>query len=416
MRVAVFTNAYKPYVSGVIKSVATFRAELLRQGHTVYVFAPEAADYQEEDYDVFRYPGINLTVPAKYPIPIPVSPCIDWLVPRLRFDVIHSQHPMLLGQEAIGFSRKHNIPHVFTHHSQYDIYAAQYIPFSESVVKRVMRELVKYHMMQTQRIIAPTESVYRQLVQNYEEVADRVVTLPTPMDLSAFEGLKPGPIKARYNLDRGFTFAYVGRLTAEKNLSMLLTCFARAAKDRPGANLLLVGDGPQRKHLEKQVRRLGIESRVHFSGQVGYDQVPHYLAASDAFAFASVSETQGLVMIEAMAAGLPVVAVDAPGNRDVVIHEENGLLTAVDEDAFTQALQRLMQEADLRERLARGALRTAARYDAPAVVERLLQIYHEAREAFAKNPPKGLLDQLTEQARQFPPKWLSEVTDVFDSD
>lgn len=414
MRIAIFTNAYKPYVSGVVRSITTYRRELRRQGHAVYVFAPEAPDYEEEDYDIFRYPGINIGSTVKFPIAIPVSPCIDWVVPRLRFDVIHSQHPMLLGQEAIGFSRKHRLAHVFTYHSQYEIYATYYAPFSEAIVKRVIRELVKYHMLHAQRIIAPSESVYSHLVSQYQEIADRVVILPTPMDLGAFETLRPEPIRARYQLDRGFTFVCVARLTTEKNHPMLLDCFARATADHPDAKLLIVGDGPMRKDLEKQARRLGLDGRVHFCGQVDYDEVPHYLAAGDAFAFASMSETQGLVMIEAMAAGLPVVAVDAPGNRDVVVHKENGLLTAADEDAFSEGLQQIMLDADLRHRLVQGAKRTAATYEASAVVQRLLGVYEEARQKLAQNPPKGLLDQITEQARQFPPKWLSEIADVFD--
>jgi 1,2-diacylglycerol 3-alpha-glucosyltransferase len=408
MRIAVFTNAYKPYVSGVVRSISTFRKELLRQGHPVYVFAPEAPDYKEEDYDVFRYPGINLGTPIQFPIAIPVSPCIDWLVRRLRIDVIHSQHPMLLGQEAIGFSRKHHLPHVFTYHSQYEIYATYIVPFSESLVKRVISELLKYHMMQAQRIIAPTESIYQKLVNQYDEIADRFVVLPTPMDLSTFDNLKPEPIRARYDLDHGFTFVCVSRLTNQKNYPMLLKCFARATAEHPNTKLLIVGDGPYRKDLEKLVRQLSIERQVHFCGQVDYDEVPHYLAAGDAFAFASVTETQGLVTVEAMAAGLPVVAVDAPGNRDVVRHEENGLLTPVDEPAFTDALKRIIQEDSLRERLARGAKQTASQYESATVIDYLLEIYQEARREFERKPPKGLLDQMLEQARHFPPKWLGD--------
>ena len=142
--------------------------------------------------------------------------------------------------------------------------------------------------------------------------------------------------------------------------------------------LLVVGGGPSRESLERRVQALGLGDRVLFSGMVPFDQVPNYLAAADAFSYASLADVQPLVTVEAMAAGLPVVAIDTPASRDVVVDGENGLLASADTRWLGDAMRRVVMDRALRERLAAGARRTAARYSLPEAVRRLVGIYDEA--------------------------------------
>ena len=412
MRIGIFTNAYKPEISGVVNSIGILRNELVRQGHAVYIFAPEAPNYEDEEYGIFRYPAIKLPVSVNFPLAIPVSPFVDWVVPRLKLDILHSHHPILLGEEAINFAKQLNLPHVFTHHTQYEEYS-HYIPFNQNIVKTLTREMVRSFLNRCVRIIAPTESIRAQLKEQYPEVAERLRVLPSPINLEDFapEKLNPAPIRRKYGLEGTFTFVSVARLTPEKSFDVLLKAFARVAASHAKARLLLVGDGPSKKELRKLCRELSIADRVFFTGLVEYGGVPHYLAAGDAFAFASTTETQGLVMVEGMAAGLPVVAVDAPGNRDVIRHGENGLLTERGAGALAAGMRRLMEDADLHRRLREGARKTAVEYAAPPLTRRLVSIYEEAIDHYARQPlDYKRFSREPEQSRQFPPRWLVEIT------
>jgi glycosyltransferase involved in cell wall biosynthesis len=412
MRIGIFTNTYKPDISGVIRSISTFRNELIRQGHTVYIFAPETADYEDEEYGVFRYPAIKVPAKVNFPLAIPVSPYIDWVVPRLKLNVLHSQHPILIGEEAITFAKNLNLPHIFTHHTQYEEYT-HYIPFNQNIVKTLQREVVRAHLIRSVKIIAPTESIKALISEKYPEVKDRMRVLPTPINLERFQPqkLRPEPIRQKYQLGEKFTFVSVGRLTPEKNFGVLLKAFARATTDYPEARLLIVGDGPNKKELSELAGQLQIADRVIFVGAVGYNEVPHYLAVGNAFAFASTSETQGLVMAEGMAAGLPVVAVDAPGNRDVVQNDLNGLLVENTSFALAEGMRQFLNNPEKCPTLSKGALKTAENYSVSQITIQLVEIYQEAIDLYKKHPLEyKRFPRETDQLRQFPPKWLVEIT------
>lgn len=377
MRIGIFTNCYKPIVNGVVRSICTFRQELIRQGHEVFVFAPEARDHEEEGPGVYRYRAIQVDRPIAFPLAISYSPSMDKLIPELDLDLIHSQHPVVLGSEAARQARRCGIPLVFTYHTQYEAYA-EYVPINQRVAVALTREVLRRYLRRCRRIVAPTDSVRKKLSIEYPEAAPRVARLPTPVDLGVFAQGTPRAIRERYGLQREFTFIVVSRLAREKGLTRLVEALSLVAKDRAEVRLLVVGDGPSRESLEQRVRALGLGDRVLFSGMVPFDQVPNYLAAADAFSYASLADVQPLVTVEAMAAGLPVVAIDTPASRDVVVDGENGLLASADARSLGDAMRRVVMDRGLRERLAAGARRTAARYSLPEAGRQLVGIYDEA--------------------------------------
>lgn len=412
MRIGIFTNTYKPDINGVVRSISTFRDELDNQGHTVYVFAPEAPGYEDEEYGVFRYPALRLPVADNYPLAIPVSPQIDWLVPRLKLDIIHSHHPVLLGEEAVTFAKKLNLPHVFTHHTQYEEYS-HYFPINQNIVKTLTREVVRLYLVRSVAIIAPTASMRVQIAAQHPTIESRLRVVPSPVNLEHFH-FKPdkgAKIREKFHLKNTFVFVSVSRLTPEKNVSTLLQAFAQVASGYPDARLMLVGDGPLRHELELQAKRLQIAGRVIFVGSVGYMEVPNYLSAGDVFAFASTTETQGLVTLEAMATACPVIVVDAPGNRDVARHEENGLLVQNSVVALATAMRRIMKDEALRKTLGEGAQQTAREYSAPVLTQKLVDTYHEAIETY-RNAPLDYkrFSRDADESRHFPPQWLTEIT------
>jgi 1,2-diacylglycerol 3-alpha-glucosyltransferase len=210
-----------------------------------------------------------------------------------------------------------------------------------------------------------------------------VTVVPTPVDLSAYRDLDPERVRAALGLKDADLLLYVGRLSKEKSLDFLLRAFARIVLKRPQARLLLVGKGPHEHGLRHMVRELHLGERVIFTGSIPHSEVPHYVAAADLFVFSSVMETQGLVLIEAMAAGTPVVAVEAPASVDVLV-EGGGMLVPPREDAFADGVLGLLADESRRRAMGEQAARAAQRYSIPAATECLFAVYEATIAADAR--------------------------------
>jgi glycosyltransferase involved in cell wall biosynthesis len=192
-------------------------------------------------------------------------------------------------------------------------------------------------------------------------------------------------VRQRYDLAQNKVLVSIGRLSEEKNWFTLLEAVAQVVKRREDIRLILIGDGPQRAALEEKIQKLGLTRHVILTGLVPFDDIPAYLKAADLFCFASTSETQGLVTMEAMAAELPVVAVDATGTRDAVENGRQGLLTANDSAALAQAILQLLDDEVLYTRLKAAVRDKAASFDMMVQARRAVAVYEQAIEAKKAN-------------------------------
>jgi 1,2-diacylglycerol 3-alpha-glucosyltransferase len=376
MRVVIFTNSYKPTISGVVRSIDVFRKGLTAAGHGVYIITPEHEDYEDEEPHVFRFPALELPerldLSVVIPLKLPMAPTIKGIKPAL----IHSQHPFVMGGLAAAFARDLGLPLVFTFHTRYDEYAHQYVPLVPGLAGMLTAEIVGHYLGKCTAVVAPTPSV-RDLIWQEYGAGVPVTVVPTPVDLGAYRDLDPGRIRAALELGDAEVLLYVGRLVGEKNLDFLIRAFARIAPQRPQARLVLVGDGTHRQDLENTARKLGLGERVIFPGSIPPAEVPHYVAAADLFVFSSLTDTQGLVLIEAMAAGTPAVAVEAPGSVDVLA-EGGGVLVPPREEPFAEAMLELLADSARRRALGEQAARAVQRYSIPAATECLLAVYEAA--------------------------------------
>ncbi|HET89352.1 MAG TPA: glycosyltransferase family 4 protein [Chloroflexi bacterium] len=405
MRILIFTNAYKPTVSGVVISIALFRRGLLTAGHDVHIVAPEYGEYQDEEPYIFRFPAIDLPERLDLSLVLPFRLLMSPTVQGVKPDLIHSQHPFVMGGLASTFAQDLGVPLVFTFHTRYDQYAQQYIPLVPDLAGLVTEEVVERYLERCAHVIAPTPSIREFILREYQPDVP-VSVVPTPVDLEQYHDLEPGRIRADWGLEEAEVLLYVGRLAREKNLQFLLRAFARVASERPQARLLLVGRGPHEHDLEQFAQQLGLGERVIFVGPVAHTEIPHYVAAADLFVFSSQADTQGLVLIEAMAAGTPVVAVQAPGPVDVLA-EGGGQLVAADAEEFASAVVALLADPARRQALQRDALRVVQQYTIAAATERLLGVYEEAVAA-GPRPAKGL--QLSLQPDSVKENWR-EISD-----
>jgi 1,2-diacylglycerol 3-alpha-glucosyltransferase len=380
LHIAMFTNVYRPLTNGVVTSVRSFRRGMLDRGHVVYVMAPHATEeYHDEERLVFRYPAVELPL-QRYPLTLPVSPFMDMLLPRLKPDVIHANHPVMLGRVAAKKSRALRVPLVFTYHTRYHEYSHYVRGVPENLVKEFLENWLAHFMRRCHHVVVPSEGT-RKLLEDIYGISKRVSVVPTGVDRSRFGQLSRR--EARRELgwnDDEVVLVSVGRLAREKNWQLLFQAF-RACPDH--VRLVVVGGGEERQFLEEVCSSLGIAERVMFTGPVPFQTVPTYLSASDVFCFASVTETQGLVTLEAMASGLPVVAVEADGTSDVVTDGREGFLTACDSRALAEKLSVLVADEGLRRRFGQAASERAGALDVDSQTARLEDVYRTAMADYA---------------------------------
>ena len=370
-----FTNTYLPTMSGVVRSIATFRQAFDEMGHNVFVFAQKAAKYHDEEPFIFRYPALEVPWANDYAFPVPFSSSIDDTLPCLKLDVLHSHHPFLLGETAARKAESLGLPLVFTFHTRYDEYT-HYVPFSSGLTKQIADRWIGNYLEKCQHIITPSDSIKYLLLEN--GIEGDITTIPTGIDLKPFREDGSEAVRQKRNWGEDTVFISVGRLAKEKSFDTLLEAAAIVMRDHPEVRLAIVGGGLEERSLKKLARELGIAARVDFVGTVHYEEVPSYLKAADIFAFASTTETQGLVTMEAMAAGLPIVAVDATGTHDAVTNGKEGLLTENNSTALAQAMNQIIDDQTLRDGLVTEATKRVEWFDINHQAQRMLDVYDRA--------------------------------------
>lgn len=380
MHIAFFTNFYHPVVNGVVRSVASFRKVLMEQGHNVFVFAQSDGSYKDTEPFIFRYPSLPLPLPGDIAAALPVSPFVDQLLPILKLDVIHTHHPILLGQTAARKAAELDLPLIFTFHTQYWEYT-HYVPFPQEAIQEFLKNAVhrwlRDFMQKCQHIIIPSESIKEILVRDYG-LEERYTVIPTGTDLKPYLCADRDSFRKEKGWQDETVLISVGRLASEKNWDTLLHAFAKVYSQRPGLRLVLIGDGPARETLESLTAELGIAEHVTFTGALPFEEVPCHLKAADAFTFASVTETQGLVTIEAMAAELPVAAVDGSGTRDIVEHGKQGFLVENDADALAKGIEKLLSDPHRLKRFSNNALKKSKMFDIDQLGKQLVGVYEQA--------------------------------------
>lgn len=390
MRIGFFTDTYTPQINGVVTSIRLFAKALERQGHSVYIFAPTPRQPTDGPH-IVRIPSVPFAFQPEMRLASLYSAHADRLVRRARLDVIHSHDPFAIGLYGLAVAKRYRIPYVHTYHTLYPEYV-HYIwetRFTRAMAERLSREFCD----QCDMVLAPSTKINRAL-RDWGVTAP-VETLPTGVDAAMFaerDVEEMSDFRERFGItpdERLLTF--VGRLGKEKNVDRLIDAMARVRT--PGARLLVVGNGPYRAELDEHIARLGITERVTFTGYLNRADVRSAYLNSEALFFASKSETQGLVIAEAMASGLPVVAVDDLAISDAVTDGENGFLTADDPAALAEAADTVMGNAALRSAMSRVSLERAEDLCIDNQAARLLDVYRRVvdakgprRRAFAELP------------------------------
>lgn len=375
MNILMMTNTYTPHVGGVARSVTSFAQAYRTLGHRVVVVAPQFEGAPPQEPDVIRVPAIQNFNGSDFSVPMPIPGYLNSSMEEFKPDIIHVHHPFLLGDTALRMAAVRNIPVVFTHHTQYDCYT-HYVANDSAALRRFVVDLVIGYCNLCDAVIAPSESIAAALIGS--GVSTRIEVIPTGIDLQQFSRGDGAAFRAAFNIPaHAYLVGHVGRLAPEKNLEFLAQAVATFVADRPDAYFLVVGGGPSAEQIRHIFTRHGLSERLYLTGSVDGQQLIDAYKAMDVFAFASLTETQGLVLTEAMAAGVPVVALNATGVREVVVDKHNGrLLQGQDTAQFAAALQ-WMAALPPAARLAMvsAAQHSAAAFAMPLCAARALALY-----------------------------------------
>ncbi len=373
MRIGLFMDMYLPHVSGVTNHVRLYKRRYEELGHEVFLFTFGDLDYEDDEPNIIRTRGIPWG-DTGWRFARWLSPEARRIIPTL--DVAHTHHPFQSGVLALKECRQLGIPLVMTNHTRYDLYSDAYAGFVPRGVRhRFLRHSLARFASACDLVIAPAPSIADWLAE-YCGFTGAVV-VPNGIDVERFA--HPAQRVERASL--GFSvddvvFCYVGRLGPEKNTEWLATEFARTARTSPRARLLVVGGGPSRGSAQSALAAAGVADRARFVGMQPYEQVPGFEATADAFVTGSVSEVHPLVVLEAMAAGLPVIGVHSPGISDTVTDGESGLLApAVASGALAERMEAFAADTALRARLSAGARRAAEAYSLEKTADVVLAHY-----------------------------------------
>lgn len=391
MRIAMLTNNYKPFVGGVPISIERLSKSLRSLGHEVYIFAPTYDNQCDEEF-VIRYKSLKGKISGRVVLPNIFDMEIEKKFKALKFDIIHVHHPMLLGNIAQYLGKKYNIPVVYTYHTRYEEYLHFLKPFEllESRGDKIGDKILNYSkekfvpnrirnfVNRCDLVFAPTETMKEYLLRSGAE--SKVEILPTGLEDEYFNENKKGSreVRNKYIRDNKYLFCTVSRLSKEKNLHFFIDGLLEL-KNKIGDcfNTVVIGDGPLKKELEERVQRLGLHNNVTFIGKVDNKKIKEYYGACDLFLFSSKSETQGIVLLEAMASKLPVVAVKASGVMDVVENGVNGYMTTGNEEDWANRIWDIIMNNNLRLKFKDGAFRTSKEYSDSKIAKLALHYYEE---------------------------------------
>ncbi len=363
MRIMFFTDTYDPQINGVVTSIKTFRRELEKLGHEVAVVCPGTGKEPGEKM-VFRVPSFRFRPYPEYRGGLPLG-----ILKRVRDfdpDIIHVHSPASVGLAGVYAARKLGIPCVATYHTLLEEYFKYFLFWIkdpkkvEKISKKLMKGYTKVFYNLPDAVISPSKEMKAELEKRGVRCS---AVIPTGV---AVCGRRKKPERR---------FVYAGRLGKEKNVDTVIRAFSKVSEE---AELVIIGDGPARKDLEKLAGDLGISDRVRFTGYLEHEELlkSDLLGRATAFVSASTTETQGLVILEAMALGCPVLVPRALGPKDFVKDGVNGMFFSGQRD-LSRKMVTLLKRPELRERLSKNALKTARAFEARKLVKKLEELYEK---------------------------------------
>lgn len=388
MRIGLFTDTYTPDINGVVTSIVTLKTALEAEGHTVFVITnhPSLVSSSYED-GVLRLPGVEIKFLYGYVVSSPIHIQAVSIIEEMELDLIHAHSEFGIGMFARFVTKRLHIPLVTTYHTTYEDYT-HYVnllglksidQLSKKAVARISRMFTK----SSQIIIAPSEKTKKMLL-GYN-IKKEISVIPTGLDLSRFDirdENRLNEIRARYSVGEHPLFVYIGRLAKEKSIDVVIKAFSQLIQSGMKAQLLIVGGGPSHDELEDYAKELGVLEFISFVGPVDAKEVINYYHIADAFISASLTETQGLTYIEALACGLCVFARPDKPLEGIIIDDETGYLFEDDEEFVRKATAFINASEEKKLEIKNNALEKASSFDSHSYAMAIEEVYQSAIDGY----------------------------------
>lgn len=395
MRIAMMTNNYKPFVGGVPISIERLVNSLEKKGHEVFIFAPQYKQHENigKEQNVIRYKSSKVEV-GGFIIPNIIDKNIYKQFKQLNIDVIHTHHPILMGNTALHLGKKYNIPVIFTYHTRYEEYVCDFkfveimgnirfhnlgIKIIDTLKYKAIPHYIKHFTDKCSVVVAPTDLIKENLLSNGVDTSIEVI--PTGLTDKNFfiDDKKVSEINKKYRGNKKYLFCTVARLSQEKNIPFLINSI-KGLKEKSGNcfSLIIIGDGVIKIKLQQMVNVMNLKENIIFLGDIPNEELSHYYKASDLFLFSSKSETQGMVLTEAMAQSTPVVAIKASGVVDVVKNGYNGFMCEDNINSFNERILDILDNNEIFQKLKCGAYLTSLSYNSSKIASRFELCYEKA--------------------------------------
>jgi len=397
LRIGLFTDTYAPQVNGVSISLQLISEGLQKRGHQVTVFAPRFPGYTDDQPGVVRLPSLKyLNDPPIY-VAVLGTPRSTWNLSRKNFDVLHAHSPLTVGLLAYLTASTKNLPLIYTYHTSVTDYT-HYVKVvgGTGVIRHAARWFSATSTNLGDQIVVPSPKFHRLLLE--QKVTKPIQVIPNGIDLSNFKTAKnPGSFRQRLGIPAGAPILLsVGRVDPEKRLDFLIEAFSLIADRIPEAHLVFAGDGGSRKKLEEQAAATKFSDRIHFLGMVNRADLPDLLRDATVFLSASTTEVHPISVIEAIASGLPLVAVDDEAFEGMIAEGENGHLTPLDLTAYADTLTALLADP---ERLIRYGKRSQELSEKYSIDNQVRTLEHLYMEAILQNWRGSFVSRISERLR-----------------
>ena len=419
MNLLLLSDVYFPRVNGVSTSIRTFAEALARMGHLVTIVAPDYGEHSGQeahdghgDYEVIRLPSRKIFFdPEDRLIRMDALRAMVPMLARRHWDIIHVHTPFRAHRLGVRLGRLLGRPVVETYHTFFEAYISHYLPWLPSSLLRMFARRTSRHLCQeVNHVIVPSQQM-ADVLADYGIRTPHTV-LPTGIDLGEFAGGSGSDFRHRHGIDPDCpTLVTVSRLAQEKNIGFLLEVVRRLIAEFPGLVFIVAGEGPDAERLKKMSSSLGLERNVLFFGNLDRrTELLDAYRAGDVFVFASPTETQGLVLIEAMALGVPIVSTAVMGTATVLRGARGALISREDAEEFAGHVARLLRSAGERATLSSAALLDACAWSADGLMDRVVELYSRLARNAAPEPIGKARDPVLSEyenlaGRRTPRRW-----------
>ncbi len=316
MNILIFTDTYTPQINGLVTSVNVLKAGLEKLHHTVYIVAPGKLFNSPTEKNIIYIPSIPYIFLPEYRTTFLFSFKLIKLMNKVKFDIIHTHTPFSLGITGALMGKFYKIPVVHTYHTYFEEYI-HYLKLPKFIGRAIAKYFSKWYCNLTNSIIVPS-SFMKAVLKSYK-INKSINVIPTGINIAKFNIKNKNLLRNKYTVSKNTKLLlYAGRLAKEKNLYLLLDILKDLKEKYDEIKLMFVGDGPEKTHLHKYAKHLNILNNIIFTGYVARDKIKNFYAASTVFVFPSLTETQGLVLLESMASGIPIVSLYKRGTKSVL--------------------------------------------------------------------------------------------------